>query len=65
MAKHRITCIDGVSVMESFGWDTPGVRGYVYGSTDLTIVVIAFEGRSFTRIDKPPDLLPTDMIYQR
>jgi len=51
-----------LTVVQPFGWDEPGVRGYVYGNSDNTTLFMVFKGTSITILGllPPPDIIPTN-----
>jgi putative lipase involved disintegration of autophagic bodies len=58
--------VDNLTVVEPFGRDTAGVRGYVFGSVDQTLIIIVYKGTSISLLGliPLPDSIPTNLNDQ-
>lgn len=51
---------EGLTNLLPVGWEIPGLRGYVWSTTDLKHMVVAFKGTSVSRPGSKADIIPTN-----
>ena len=50
--------VSGFAVEESFSWDAPFIRGYVFVDAAFQHVIVAIKGTSVTGPFNTPDIIP-------
>jgi hypothetical protein len=58
--RGHMNPIGNLTVVEPVGWNTPGVRGYVFGANDKSLSVIVYKGTSISIPGVPSDVIPTN-----